>query len=96
MRNVGSLHTDYTGESWTDGRGYVTIGLPRAAACLHGDVAYELRPFTPGVGATIVGELLDGRFTIRTDEPHVKVAWRVTSQRLDGDESSSTSRKDRP
>jgi hypothetical protein len=83
MRDVGGMRTDCTGEVWTDARGYATISMPRAAACLHGDVAYELRPFTPGVSATVASELLDGRFTIRTDEPHVKVAWRVSGRRPD-------------
>ncbi len=68
---------EYSGEVWTDARGYATVALPRAAGRLHGDVAYELRPFTDGVVAEIAAELIDGRFTIGTDEPHVKVTWRV-------------------
>jgi hypothetical protein len=66
---------------WTDARGYATVALPRAAAHLHGQVAYELRPFTHGVTAAIAAELSDGRFTIETDEPHVKVAWRASGKR---------------
>ena len=54
--------------------------LPRAAARLHGDIEYELHPFTRGVVAAIAAELMDGRFTIETDEPHVKVAWRLASR----------------
>ncbi len=72
---------DFSGEVWTDARGYATVALPRAAGRLHGNVAYELRPSTDGVVAEIAAELMDGRFTIATDEPHVKVAWRVTGQR---------------
>lgn len=71
----------FSGEVWTDARGYATVVLPRAARRLHGNVAYELRPFTDGVVAEIAAELMDGRFTIATDEPHVKVAWRVTGER---------------
>jgi len=66
---------------WTDARGYATVALPRAAGRLHGNVAYELRPFAPGVTAKVAAELMDGRFTIATDEPHVKVAWRVSGRR---------------
>jgi hypothetical protein len=65
---------------WTDARGYATVALPRAAGRMHGSLAYELRPVTEGVTAEIAAELMDGRFMIATDEPHVKVAWRVTSE----------------
>jgi hypothetical protein len=48
---------------------------------MHANATYELHPFTPGVTAKVAAELMDGRFTIETDEPHVKVAWRVTGRR---------------
>jgi hypothetical protein len=71
----------YSGEVWTDARGYATVVLPRSAGTLHGSLDYELRPLTKGVAAAIAAQLVDGRFTIETDEPHVKVAWRVTGRR---------------
>ena len=71
----------YSGEVWTDARGYATVALPRGASALHGNVNYELRPLTRGVTAAIAALLVDGRFTIETDEPHVKVASRVTGRR---------------
>jgi hypothetical protein len=71
----------FSGEIWTDARGYATVALPRTAGPVLGDLAYELRPYARGVTAEIAAELLDGRFTIATDEPHVKVAWRVTGRR---------------
>ncbi len=71
----------FSGEVWTDARGYATVTLPRAAGRLHACLDYELRPLTPGVTASIVAEFSDGRFTIATDEPHVKVAWGVSSRR---------------
>ena len=67
----------HSGEVWTDGRGYATVVLPRSAGRPAGGLEYELRPLVPGVTASIAAELIDGRFTIATDEPHVKVAWRV-------------------
>jgi hypothetical protein len=70
----------FSGEVWTDARGYATVSLPHAAGQLHRELAYELRPFTAGVTAQIAAELGDGRFTIATDEPHVKVAWRITTR----------------
>ena len=71
----------YSGEVWTDARGYATIALPHSVGHLHGSLDYELRAFTPGVTAVIAAELADGRFTIETDEPHVKVASRVSGRR---------------
>ncbi len=83
--NDRSAAVEYSGEVWTDARGYATVALPRSVGRLHGSVAYELRPFTNGVTAEIAAELMDGRFTIATDEPHVKVAWRVTAERPQDD-----------
>jgi hypothetical protein len=62
---------------WTDGRGYATVALPRSSARLQGTVEYELCPLERDVTAAIAAELIDGRFTIATDEPHVKVAWLI-------------------
>ncbi len=70
----------FSGEVWTDARGYATVVLPRSAGRSHGSLEYELRPSTPNVNATIAAQLVDGRFTIATDEPHVKVAWRVSGR----------------
>ena len=82
---MSATHSEYSGEIWTDGRGYATVTLPRSARGLHGDVEYELRPDGRDVTAAIAAEFLDGRFTIETDEPHVKVAWRVTGRRVHRD-----------
>ena len=71
---------EYSGEVWTDARGYATVHV-RDLVRLHGNLRYELLPFTPNVHVEIAAELIDGRFTIATDEPHVKVAWRVHAQR---------------
>ena len=67
---------EFSGEVWTDARGYATVHVPELAR-LHGRARYELTPFTRGVRAQLAAELIDGRFTIATEEPHVKVAWRV-------------------
>ena len=79
----------FSGEVWTDARGYATVALPRSAGRLHGDLEYDLRPSAPAVTATVVAQLIDGRFTIATDEPHVKVAWGVTARGRAGVERSS-------
>jgi len=68
----------YRGEVWTDARGFATVRLPAGAGPLEPPLAYDLRDLEPPTSARITAELEDGRFTIATDQPHVKVAWRVT------------------
>ena len=71
----------YHGEVWTDARGYATVRLPAGAGRLLPPLAYELCDLDPQSSARVTAELNDGRFTIATDEPHVKVAWRVSGLR---------------
>ena len=70
----------YHGEIWTDGRGYATVRLP-AEAVLEPPLQYELRDLEPASSARLTAELNNGRFTVATDQPHVKVAWRVSGRR---------------
>jgi hypothetical protein len=71
----------YHGEVWTDGRGYATVRLPADDGPLEPPLAYELQDLEPRSRARVTAELKDGRFTIATDEPHVKVAWRIRGRR---------------
>jgi hypothetical protein len=71
----------YHGEVWTDGRGHATVSLPAEAGPLEPPLEYELRDLEPPTSARITAELEDGRFTIATDQPHVKVAWRISGRR---------------
>ena len=71
----------FSGEVWTDARGYATVSLPRSVGRLHGNLDYELDPSPRRATAKVASQLSDGRFTIETDEPHVKVAWRVAGRR---------------
>jgi hypothetical protein len=70
----------YHGEVWTDSRGFGTVHLPAEAAPLEPPLEYELRDLEPPGSARVTAELEDGRFTIATDQPHVKVAWRVSGR----------------
>jgi hypothetical protein len=70
----------YTGEVWTDARGRATVALPGAATAA-GRLRYELRASDPRVGVRVLSDLVDGRFTIETDEPNVRVAWRASERR---------------
>jgi hypothetical protein len=68
----------YHGEIWTDGSGFATVRLPLEAGRLEPPLEYELRDLEPPSSARVTSELENGRFTIATDQPHVKVAWWVT------------------
>ena len=71
----------YHGEVWTDSRGFATVHLPSEAAPLGPPLGYELRDLEPPSSARVTAELADGRFTIATDQPHVKVAWRISRRK---------------
>jgi hypothetical protein len=83
---TASSPASYHGEVWTDGRGYATVRLPAEADQLLPPLAYELRDLEPPSTARITAELKQRRFTIATDQPHVKVGWRI-SGRLASDAS---------
>jgi hypothetical protein len=70
----------YHGEVWTDGRGFATVHLPAEAGQLEPPLEYELRDLDPPGTARVTAELENGRFTIATEEPHVKVAWRISGR----------------
>jgi hypothetical protein len=74
----------YHGEVWTDARGCATVKLPADAGPLEPPLEYALRDLDPPSRARVTAELEDGRFTVATDEPHVKVAWRISGHRPAG------------
>jgi hypothetical protein len=71
----------YHGEVWTDGRGFATVLLPAEARPLEPPLDYELRDLDPPGSARVTAGLQEGRFTIATDQPHVKVAWRISGRK---------------
>jgi hypothetical protein len=71
----------YQGEVWTDGSGFATVRVPAEAELLEPPLTYELRDLEPPSGACVTSELEGGRFTIATDQPHVKVAWRISRRK---------------
>jgi hypothetical protein len=71
----------YQGEVWTDGRGLATVRLPSGAGTLEPPIEYELRELdAPPSSARITAPLKHRRFTIATEQPHVKVAWRISGR----------------
>jgi hypothetical protein len=73
--------SSYSGEVWTDGEGRAVIVLPPSVRAHNGGFDYALTPDGSRCSALGVEMTADDRFTIATDEPHVKVAWRITARR---------------
>jgi hypothetical protein len=71
----------FHGEVWTDARGYATVRLPAEADALQPPLEYELRDLEPQSSARVTAELKEGRFAIATNQPHVKVAWRISRRK---------------
>jgi hypothetical protein len=75
------MDSTYHGEVWTDGSGFATVQLPAGVGLPGAPIDYELRDLDPPSSARITAELKNGRFTIATGQPHVKVAWRISRRR---------------
>ena len=71
----------FHGEVWTDARGQATVSLPEDAYPPRAELEYGLRAIEGESGVRVVAGLREGRFTIATDQPHVKVAWRVNRRK---------------
>jgi hypothetical protein len=67
----------FDGVVWTDADGYAEVTLPHYAPAVAARFRYELTPMRPHVHAVVAAGLAGNRFTIQTDEPHAKVAWRL-------------------
>jgi len=76
-----SAPTSYHGEVWTDARGFATVRLPVEVDPPQPPLEYELRDLEPASTARVTAELRDGRFTIQSDRPHMKVAWRISGRK---------------
>ena len=77
MKNI------YDGTVMTDAHGFATVSMPAWFEALNRDFRYQLTTINSFSRATIAVELKDGKFRIRTTQPHVKVSWQVTGIRHD-------------
>jgi hypothetical protein len=77
----------YSGEVWTDETGYAVVVMPPFVRTHRAGFEYELTPIGASCSAVVAEDLANDRFAIATDEPHVKVGWRVTALR--GEEINS-------
>lgn len=71
----------YSGEVWTGADGHAVVVLPAFVRAHREGFEYDLTPLHSEAAAHVAGEISDNRFTVVTDQPHVKVAWRVTPLR---------------
>ncbi|MFF0086778.1 hypothetical protein ACFYR1_44960 [Streptomyces canus] len=78
------MTTQYDGTVVTDERGEATVNLPTYVEAFSRDFRYQLTPIADRpVVATVVRELREGSFTLRTDAPATKVCWQVSGKRHD-------------
>jgi hypothetical protein len=73
----------YNGNVVTGANGRAAIRLPRYFPALNRDFRYQLTVIGAMAQAVVEGEIENGRFTIRTSQPRVKVSWQVTGIRKD-------------
>jgi hypothetical protein len=73
----------YNGNVTTDKQGIAVVVLPDYFEALNRDFRYQLTPIGQFAQAIVAKEMKDGRFTIKTSRPGVKVSWQVTGIRHD-------------
>jgi hypothetical protein len=74
----------YNGNVTTDAHGFATVRLPAWFEALNRSFRYQLTILGRSFAQAIVWrEIHDNRFTIRTNQPHVKVSWLITGIRHD-------------
>jgi hypothetical protein len=73
----------YNGNITTDDNGDATVTLPDYFGSLNRDFRYQLTVIGQFAQAIVADEIVDNRFTIKTDKPRVRVSWQVTGIRQD-------------
>lgn len=82
----------YSGDVWTDDDGRAIVVLPPFVRAHRAGFDYELTAVGSSGSPVVAEEIANDRFTIATDQPHVKVAWRVTALK----ETAMTSGEEAP
>jgi hypothetical protein len=73
----------YSGNATTDDKGEAGVALPTYFEALNQDFRYQLTVIGQFAQAIVAEEIRNNRFTIKTDQPQVKVSWQVTGIRRD-------------
>jgi hypothetical protein len=77
MKNI------YDGNVTTNAEGEAVVTLPSWFDALNRDFRYQLTAIGQFAQAMVSKEIANGRFSIKTDKPNVKVSWQVTGIRQD-------------
>ena len=77
MKNI------YDGIIVTNNEGLATVTLPEYFGALNKDFRYQLTCIGAFAEAIIFKEIINNRFTIKTNIPNIKVSWQVTGTRKD-------------
>ncbi len=86
MSNSAGKHGwSYGGMAWTDRYGRAVVCLPVFARLHDTGFEYELESVGSESRVFLAEEVKDGRFSIVSDRPHVKVAWRITAYKGEGE-----------
>ena len=73
----------YSGNVTTDDNGEACVALPDYFEALNQDFRYQLTVIGQFAQAIVAQEVRDNQFTVKTDQPRVKVSWQVTGTRQD-------------
>lgn len=73
----------YNGTVTTNAKGRAVVTLPAYFAALNRDYRYQLTVVGQFAQAIVSSEVMNNRFTIKTNKPQVKVSWQVTGVRQD-------------
>lgn len=73
----------YNGNVITDAQGEALVTLPDYFEALNQEFRYQLTVIGQFAQAIVADEIRNNRFTIKSDQPRVKVSWQVTGVRKD-------------
>ncbi|MFI7690049.1 hypothetical protein ACIBQ6_13315 [Nonomuraea sp. NPDC049655] len=73
----------YSGVAVTDDQGVVTVPLPDFFETLNRDHRFQVTPIGRLALVAVDDGVRNNAFTIRTDQPNVRVSWQVTGVRQD-------------
>ena len=73
----------HNGNVTTDANGEAIVALPDYFEILNQDFRYQLTVIGQFAQAIVAQEIRNNQFTIKTDQPRVKVSWQVTGIRRD-------------
>jgi hypothetical protein len=73
----------YNGNVTTDANGEACVALPDYFEALNQEFRYQLTVIGQFAQAIVAQEIMDNQFTIKTDQPQIKVSWQVIGIRQD-------------